>query len=225
MKNSKGFTLVELLVVIAVSSVLLLLLTQIFFSSLKGNNKAQALAIIKQNGASVLDEIDLSVRNADNVVCPFIAPGSVLPVSSNNLVVIKNGVFTRYRFRFKDTTACEARDQDPKDQNLANGQVDKDIIDLSNPSTTLRDLTQQGINNYITNNLCNEQDALLNPIPLTDNTPQGVTVVCGAFTRSRLNGFKDIVTINFQLSPAPEIDKKTFSQVSPVSFKTSVELR
>lgn len=222
-RETAGFTLIEILVVISVTAILLTIMTQIFFSSLGGDNKASAIALIKQNGTSVLDEIDKTIRGADDVVCPYLT--SSTPVSSNNLVVVKNGVYTRYRFRFKDTLACGARDLDPNDQSLVNGQIVKDVIDLSNPSSTLRELTQAGVNSYINNNLCNEQDTLLSPVSLADDSNQGVSVVCGSFTRDKATGYKDVVTINFRLSPALDLDKKTFGQVSPTSFKTSVGLR
>lgn len=207
MTKQRGFTLVEILVVISITSVLLLILTQIFFSSLRGNNKAQALAVIKQNGQSVLDSIDKSIRNADNIVCPFITPGSIAPVSSNTLVIVKNGSYTRYKFIFGQGT---------------NGELDSD-----NPVPNPADADQQNPNNFI-NKICSSSDLLQQQtkVPMTDNSSQnGVSVVTGSFTRVKLSGFKDVVTIDFQLKPGPELDKKTFGQIDPVSFKTAVELR
>src|SRR3989344_5139983 len=88
--RKNGFTLVEVLVAIAVSSLMLLLLVQIFLSSLRGNNKAQIIALIKQNGQSVLDEMDKNIRNSDNIAC--------ISTSHRTLVLNKNGAYTRYRF-------------------------------------------------------------------------------------------------------------------------------
>lgn len=201
MKKENAFTLVEILVVISVTSVLLLILTQIFFSSLRGNNKAQALALIKQNGQSVLDSMDKSIRNADNIVCPAVVIGAT-SATSNTLVIVKNGIFTRYRF--------------------TSGELDRDtpVQDLQNPN-------QKNINDFIKLNLCNEQDPLQTPTltVITDKTAQGVSVTSGVFTRDKPKGFKDVVTIDFKLSPAVELSKKTFGQIDPVSFRTSVELR
>lgn len=199
--RSAGFTLVEILVVIAVTSVLLLILTQIFFSSLRGNNKAQVLGLIKQNGQGVLDSLDKSIRSADGIVCPAVTTGTT-SADSSTLVIIKNGIFTRYRF--------------------TGGGLDQDtpVQDLQNPN-------QKNINDFIKLNLCNEQDPLQVPTlsTITDNNTMGVLVTDGVFTRDQSKGFKDVVTIDFKLSPGTELAKKTFGQIDPVSFKTSVELR
>ena len=81
----KGFTLVEILVVIAILSVLGVLILTIFTRTLRGSNKSQIIGKIKQNGQSVLEQMDKTVRNSDKVVC----------VISSNLVVVKNGIYTR----------------------------------------------------------------------------------------------------------------------------------
>jgi len=218
MKKENAFTLVEILVVIAVTSVLLLILTQIFFSSLRGNNKAQALALIKQNSQSVLDSMDKSIRNADNIVCPAVAIGAT-SATANTLVIVKNGIFTRYRFRNVKSDLCP---NTSFDQTLTNGELDRDT-----PVQDLKDPNQQNINNFIKFNLCNEQDPLQIPTltRVTDNSVLGVSATCGVFTRDKPKGFKDVVTIDFKLSPGVELSKKTFGQIDPVSFRTSVELR
>lgn len=216
--KNRGFTLVEVLVVVAVTSIILLFLTQIFFSSLTGNNKAQALALIKQNGQSVLDSLDKSIRNADHIVCPAIPEGGST-ATSNTLVIVKNGIYTRYRFRSVGNNQC------PNSQyegGLTIGQLDQDT-----PVQDLQDPNQQNVNNFIKFNLCNEQDPLQSStrVTLTDNSPSAVSLSCGVFTRNKATGFKDVVTIDFRLQPAVDFDKKTYGQLSPVSFKTAVELR
>lgn len=89
-QNLRGFTLVEILVVIGITAIVGTILVVIFTNTLRGSNKAQILAVIKQNGQSVLENMDKTIRNAYNVVCP--ASGS-----GNTLVVEKNGEYTRYR--------------------------------------------------------------------------------------------------------------------------------
>ncbi|MDO8619044.1 MAG: type II secretion system protein [Candidatus Daviesbacteria bacterium] len=205
--KQRGFTLVEILVVTAVTSVILIFLTQIFFSSLRGGNKAQALAIIKQNGQSVLDTLDKNIRNSDNIVCPAIPTGAT-SATSNTLVIVKNGIFTRYRFK-----------------NASNGSIGE--LDQDTPVQDLQDPNQQNINNFINLNLCNESDPLQAPTvnAVTDNGPSSVSVSNGVFIRNKPKGFKDVVTIDFDLSPAGDLNLKTFGQLSPVPFKTTVELR
>lgn len=96
MKNgSKGFTLAEILVVMAVVTILGIIIVTIFSNTLRGSNKSQLLAVIKQNGQSVLEQMDKVIRNSDNVICPK----DFNP--SNTLVVEQKGSYTRYRFTLK----------------------------------------------------------------------------------------------------------------------------
>ena len=87
-----GFTLVELLIVIAVLVVTSTVLFQVFSNTLKGGGKAQYVSTLKQNSQSALDIMDKAVRSASSVVCSTVTP----PVS----LVIQNsdGTYTRLRF-------------------------------------------------------------------------------------------------------------------------------
>lgn len=89
--KQKGFTLVEILVVMSVLSVVGVIILTIFTRILKGNNKAQILSAIKQNGQAVLENMDKTVRGADKVNCPISGLGKTLMIE-------KDGVYTRYRF-------------------------------------------------------------------------------------------------------------------------------
>lgn len=89
-KNGAGFTLVEILVVISVLSIVGVIILTIFSQTLRGNNKAQILSAIKQNGQSVLENMDKNIRNSDSIVC--ISP------DNSTLVVVKQGSYTRYKF-------------------------------------------------------------------------------------------------------------------------------
>lgn len=62
MNNIKGFSLVELMVALAVSSVLLLGLTNIFFSSNQSRNVQTALTGIHETGRFAIDQISRHVR-------------------------------------------------------------------------------------------------------------------------------------------------------------------
>lgn len=87
--KKNAFTLVEILVVISIMAIMGLILTEVFIRSLRGGNKAEVLAIIKQNGQSVLENMDKNIRNSDSVVCTDNL-GEVL-------VLEKGGIYTRYR--------------------------------------------------------------------------------------------------------------------------------
>lgn len=93
--GKKGFTLLEILVVIGVLSVIGVIVVTIFTRTLKGNNRAQLVGAIKQNGQAVLENMSQIIRNADNVVC-------VVP---DTIVVVQSGQYTRYKFISSTTTA------------------------------------------------------------------------------------------------------------------------
>ncbi|MBI2019145.1 type II secretion system protein [Candidatus Daviesbacteria bacterium] len=85
-----GFTIAEILVVIAVMAVVGTFLVAIFSSTLRGNNKSQILSAIKQNGQAVLDRIDKEIRGADDITCRS--------SDGYTLVILKSKIYTRFRF-------------------------------------------------------------------------------------------------------------------------------
>lgn len=87
----KGFTLVEILVAIAIVAMVGMILALIFINTLRGSNKSQILSVIKQNGQAAMDTLDKTIRNADNVAC--------ISASGDTLAVVKNGIYTRFRFK------------------------------------------------------------------------------------------------------------------------------
>lgn len=195
MKN-KGFTLVELLVVISISGVVMVILSQIFFSSLRGNNKAQVLAIIKQNGQNVIDTFDKNIRNADNVVC--------VSNTGRTLVIVKNGTYTRYSFIYGNQTS--------------NGDIWQD-----NPTPELSEKNPNDFVNRVCGIDMDKQPA--DSSHIIDNLASGVFVTSGNFTRDLAVGFKEIVNITFELQPSIESAKKILGIIDPVKFDTSVGLR
>lgn len=96
----KGFTLLEIVVVIGVLSIVGVIILTIFTRTLKGNNKAQILVAIKQNGQSVLENMSQTIRNADILAC------MVNSTNSSTIAVVKNGIYTRYRISFPSDSAC-----------------------------------------------------------------------------------------------------------------------
>lgn len=198
----KGFTLVELLVVIAVLSISILLVLYIFTNSLRGSNKAQILSSIKKNGQAVLEVVDKTIRSSDNVICPAIPSGST-SASSTGLVIEKVGLYTRYRFVSATGTV--------------NGSMKQD-----NPTRG----STESISNFI-NRVCNIADPLSSQaLVLTDTNPQvGVSIQNGSFKRNKQIGFKDTVTISFQVTYPVEVSPALVGQIDPVDFATTVQLR
>lgn len=204
MTDDEGFTLVEVLVVIAMSAIILTILTQVFFSSLKGNNKAQLIATIKQNGQSVIDTFDKNIRDADNIVCPSTG-------TSKTLIIVKQGVYTRYRF-------VELSANCVNNQNC-NGDILRD-----NPTQSPTETAVNFVDSYCS--LTNIEAPFVASGHLVDNSSsQGVAVASGSFKVYKSAGFKTVVNINFQLQPSDQAAKKILGTIDPVTFNTSIGLR
>lgn len=208
MKN-KAFTLVELLVVIAVLSVIAILILTIFSRSLRGNNKAQILSAIKQNGQSVLENIDKTIRGADNVVCPTIIPPGTT-ASSDNMMVVSEGTYTRYRFIIPGTNT--------------NGLIQKD-----NPikqDVEGSDPPRQETDAEFVKRVCPPGSIMPNPVVLTDINPKtGVSVENGLFKRDKSAGFADQLKVKFDLSPGQDAPSSVRGQIDAVHFETTIQLR
>lgn len=194
-KNRSGFTLVEILVVIAVLSLIGGLVLTIFTRTLRGNNKSQIIAQIKENGQSVLETIGQTIRNADNVAC--------VSNSQNSIVVVKNGLYTRFRFVLDLTGAT-------------NGSIQQDNPIPSESETTPAPFI---------NRVCLPENTPLTNT-LTDTNPQsGVSVLSGSFIRDKPPGLKDLITIKFTLTPGVATYKAVAGQIDPVNFQSTIELR
>lgn len=198
MKKS-GFTLIEALVVIGVLSVIGMIILNVFSRSLRGSNKSQILGSIKQNGQSVLENIDKTVRGADNIVCPALTSSD-----ARTLVVRSAGAYTRYRFFDEDNTI--------KQDNPVK-QIDE---------TTGLEETEP----IFVNRVCFFEDPMPGSTILTDTNPKtGVRVISGQFSRSRSAGFSDQLTVKFSLKPGAGAPEAVAGQIDPVHFETTIQLR
>lgn len=206
-RSKNGFTLVEMLVVLGVLTIVGVLIVTIFTRTLRSSNKTQILGVIKQNGQSVLEVMDKTIRDSDNVVCPIIVPPAN-SVSTANLVVVRNGKYSRYRF-----IAPVAG---------ANGYIQQD-----NPVKQILSGSQrEETDGELRNRICSGSDPPLSPVILTDtNLQTGVSVSDGLFERNRVSGFRDQVTVKFKISPGLGAPPVVAGQIDPVEFQTTVQLR
>lgn len=198
MKNKDGFTLVEILVVIAIISIIGVVMVAIFTNTLRGSNKSQILAAVKQNGQAVLESMDKTVRGADYVIC-------VTP-SGTTLVVVKNGNYTRYRM-----FASTASD---------NGSIQQDF-----PVQPQQSIIAAFLTSICTDTDPAVLPQVLTDV--NQQTGVSVQKVSGAnfFTPNPGAGSKDSVTIKFRLGPAIGAPSVIAGQVDPVTFQTTVQLR
>lgn len=215
MKN--GFTLAEILIVIAIMSVVGVLVLGIFTQTLRGTNKSQIIAVMKENGQSILETINNNVRNADNVVCPtIIAPATT--ASSNTLVTLKNGVYTRYRFEsaLATTSNGQIKSDNPfpktdeaDDLNEFLRRVCDSADSMPQLNTSLFVLTDTNQKTGVS--LLQAKDSSSNPIPY--------------IMRSVKAGSKDVITVQFALEEGVLAPPAVAGQIDPVTFQTAIELR
>lgn len=197
MKIERGFTLVEILVVMGIIAVVGTMMVAIFIGTLRGSNKAQILAVIKQNGQAVLENMDKTIRAADNIVCLS---------AGDTLVVVKNGVYTRYKFVAPTTSANGFIQQDNPAQPASGNNSDIKLFK---------------------DNVCTDPmgtDALV-VNTLTDINFQTGVSASGLFTKSVQPGFKDSLTVSFTLDNGINAPEVIAGQIDPVEFTTTIGLR
>lgn len=222
-KKPNGFTLVEVLVAISIVAIVGVIIVGIFADTLRGSNKAQILAVIKQNGQAVLESMDKNIRGADNIVCPPQPSPSAGPVSvsSDTLVVEKNGCFTRYRYVAPS----------PSSNPTQNGQIQQDYPqpDPAVPCPTNSPVPSPTSAAWFYAHVCT--DPLVSPKTLTDTNDQsGVSVTkpvgsSGIFTRNVQSGSKDSLSVSFILNPGVAVPPALSGQIDPVTFQTTIQLR
>jgi prepilin-type N-terminal cleavage/methylation domain-containing protein len=201
MINKKnGFTLIELLVVIAILSVALTLVLTIFTRTLRGGNKSQIISSIKQNGQSVLETMGQTIRTSDRIICPI--------STGDTAVVVKNGTYTKFKFVVPSSTD--------------NGYIQQEEFNIPSAPPAGSDPALYIRNFELT--LC--VDPFQNPKTITDtNAQSGASVFNGLFTRTKMAGFKDQLTIKFDVKSGVGAAQAAAGQVDPVSFQTTVEVR
>lgn len=66
-KNSKGFSLIELILVVTIMSIIMTMTTGILLSLLKSGQKSKGLGVIRQNGDAVISKIEEAVRSTRSI--------------------------------------------------------------------------------------------------------------------------------------------------------------
>ena len=202
-RKERGFTLAEILVVMAIVAIVGMIMVLIFANTLRGSNKSQILSVMKQNGQAVLDNIDRTIRSSDNIICPSYAGLTDTTSSSDTMAVVRNGTYTRYRFMSPPPSE--------------NGLIQQDI-----PIKAIEETDAEFISR-----ICGSSDPMIQqPVILTDtNIQTGVSVENGSFARNRSAGFKDQVTVKFDLKPGVGAPQIIASQIDPQTYQTTIELR
>lgn len=67
--GTEGFTLLEMIVTLAIVVIVSIILTQVFFTTLRTNTKTELLKEMKQNGELSLELMVRAIQSAQNVTC------------------------------------------------------------------------------------------------------------------------------------------------------------
>lgn len=82
--SAYGYTLMELLVSVALIALISITVSVLLFTSLKGSSKAAGLAIVKQNGDHASGVLQRLLRDARSVVCADLAGNDELQITDIN---------------------------------------------------------------------------------------------------------------------------------------------
>ena len=70
--NKKGFTLVELILYVAIGSIVLLVITSFFQTNLSSRAKIKAISEVDQQGTQIMQTIVQTILNAEDINSPSI---------------------------------------------------------------------------------------------------------------------------------------------------------
>lgn len=202
-KYCAGFTLAEIMVVLAVMTIVGIIVIETFVRSLRGGSKSEAVALLKQNGQQLMEALDKNVRNSDAIICP-VFPTGTQTATSDLLAVTNGGIFTRYRF--KSAT------------NNTNGQIIED-----HPIRGER----VSFSEFLTDLCTNTDYPGATPSILTDTSNVSIFIPQSKnlFKRGGKIGYKDIVTIYFEIKPGLSTPKIASDQIDSIPLTTAIELR
>jgi prepilin-type N-terminal cleavage/methylation domain-containing protein len=184
MKRDRGFTLVELIIVVSITTLLGLIMTDVLIQTLRGETKAKLVSTVKQNGQVILENLVNQIRQSEKVIC--VGDNISSPVT-DTIVIFKQGSYIRYRMVAPSPLA------DP----TANGYIAFDTF-------TADDYP------LISEDRCNDVTLIASRTSyLTDTDPtKGISIFPSGevgytdniFKRVVIPGFNDAVDIKFRAS-------------------------
>lgn len=208
--RSKGFTLIELIIVIGIMGILGTIFTDILVQSLRTQNKVRILNQVKQNGQVVLNTIVNEVQKSERVICINAGNGT----TASNLVLYRQGVYTRFNFLPRNVDIT----------NNPNGYV-------SSYTFTAEELSDH---NYVPEDSCGTDiDSLYNSrsVYLSDRDPlNGISVdYDGTNPVFKQVGYNnEAVTIRFKAFEGTALKGQTYEttvSADGILFTTTVKIR
>lgn len=172
MKNSKGFSILEIILVIGIMAVIGLISSSLLTRTYRTNNESDTLSKLKQNGQVAVSAISDTIRMADAVVCYGVNG------SRKDRIVIQDLAGEYIMFRFVDQIPATGKI-------TSNGYIAK----YENITGELKDFCTQtptGPESDLTDR----------------NIDTGVSISNGDFKKLSGEVSKDAVTIIFNVNPA-----------------------
>lgn len=83
-RKSSGFTYIELLVVVVILGILMVGMSNLFFSVIRGGGKVDVGTEIKQNGQQALANMETLIRNSDSVSSCSPIPGQSIVLTGKD---------------------------------------------------------------------------------------------------------------------------------------------
>lgn len=208
MRNKKGFTLIEILVVVVLLSILGLILTNVLTQVLRGQNKINVVSLVKQNGQLVLDKLSGEIRSAEKVLCV----GQTTTSPNNTIVLFRNGNYIRFKFI----------QPLPEGVPTANGYFQKNVF-------TPEDIPDGIINDEM---LCTTNDLGQSSFLTDKDDKSGISIDYDG-TNPIFNiqtpqaGFPDVILIKFRAEAGVKAGKTPESTVAEegVLFTTAASVR
>lgn len=196
-----GFTLIEVLVGIAVIGVIGFMTADILARSFRTSDKTQLMSNVKQNGQTALNILEQTIRTSGKILCT----GNLRGGSDDTIALERSGEYIRFSFHPETGTS--------------NGYITQELLSVSDFNTNLPD--------YCANESLTGKFSVSKNLTLTDiNTVSGVSVGQGSFQKlAGGNGYKDAVEIRFRVKPAVLAGSTVEKQLDPVEFQATVGLR
>lgn len=246
--NQKGFSLLEILVVVSVIGIIAGITSDIFIQIIKSSNKANIITEIKQNGDAVLNQLERIIRNAEEITAigkknysgawvwtdaaAFSASEECTATSDDICaIIVKNasttGGYTKIQINREQDRECNSAPFTTSDQDTSTG------VTLCNGNIRLvTDTTVNAVEN-LKNQIGTINATTIGQIVTNTEKRSGVSVkakVTSAgttspfFTIRSVEGKPPVVTVAYSLSQGIAASSRIDSTAT-VDFETTISLR